>query len=390
MKVLEGHRGQCPNSPRHLLQSTTQNQHGQPIMLEVLEKPLLTFGLSAFNHEAFIENAILGAFSQTYTPLEIILSDDCSSDNTFEIMLRMAAAYQGPHQVILSRNETNRGVGGNVSRIFELARGKLIVLASGDDISLPTRAQANYEAWEASRREAMFVYSSFRMIDGAGQELKNTGLEFSWSDEGTSIRESLSIHEFFGPGKPWIFGCAAAWSPRLIELFGPMPDGLVHEDEVLALRAACLGPYVRIAVPLVKYRLHGNNIFGASRKMATSFEEIDRQEARSRRELQTRYGMYRAFVADLKQAVNKSLISQSAFEQAMAVCRRQRKLLKGQMDFHGGAFVRKCRLLLTLAKSGLPASEARRMLPRLLPQRSFCALKSWRNSLWGNSMKPLS
>jgi len=350
---------------------------------DVSEKPLLTLGVIAYNQEEFIENAVLGAFSQTYTPLEIILSDDCSSDGTFDVMQKMVAAYRGPHRIILNRNECNRGLAGNVNRVFELAHGKLILLAGGDDVSLPTRAQVNYEAWEASRREAMFVYSAFSVIDEADQELEDTGFELSWSNEGTIIQESLTIDEFFGPDKPWVFGCAAAWSPRLMEIFGSLPEALVHEDMALALRAACLGPYVRIARPLVRYRLHCGNIFGASRKMAASLEEIDQQEARSRRELETRYGMYRAFVADLKQAVNKSLISRSAFAHAMAICRRQRKLLKGQIAFHGCAFVRKCRLLLALRKRGLPASEMRRLLPRLLPQRSFRALKGWRNSFRG-------
>jgi ABC-type amino acid transport substrate-binding protein len=136
-------------------------------------------------------------------------------------------------------------------------------------------------------------------------------------------------------------------------------------------------------MPLVKYRLHDKNAFASLPKTANSFEEIDRQEARNRRELQTRYGMYEAFIADLKQAINKSLITRSAFEYAMAVCQRQQALLQGQIDFYGGSFLVKCRLLLALTKSGLPAPEARRMLPRLLPQRSFCALKGWRNSFRG-------
>jgi hypothetical protein len=227
----------------------------------------------------------------------------------------------------------------------------------------------------------MFVQSAFDVIDGAGQPLENTGLEFTWGKEGTITEQSLSIREFFGPTKPWYVGCAAAWSPRLMDVFGPLPETLGHEDEVLALRAACLGPTIRIAMPLVKYRLHGKNSFASLPKTANSFEEIDQEEARNRRELQTRYGMYEAFIADLKQAINKSLITQSAFEYAMAVCQRQLELLQGQIDFYGGSFLEKCRLLLALRKSGLPAPEARRMLPRLLPQRSFCALKGWRNSL---------
>jgi glycosyltransferase involved in cell wall biosynthesis len=315
--------------------------------------------------------------------LEIILSDDCSSDGTFEIMRRMAAAYRGPHRVILNRNQTNRGIGGSHNRIFELAHGKLILHGGGDDISLPTRTQLNYEAWEASGGKAMFVQSAFNVIDGAGRPLENTGLEFTWGKEGTITEQRLSIHEFFGPRKPLHIGCAAAWSPRLMEVFGPLPNTLGHEDHVLALRAACLGSNIRIALPLVKYRLHDKNAFASLPKTATSFEEIDQEEARSRRALRTRCGMYAALIADLKQAIDKSLISQSAFEHAMAVCRKQQELLQGQIDFYGGAFLEKCRLLLALRKNGLPALEVRHMLPRLLPQRSFCALKGWRNSFRG-------
>ena len=350
---------------------------------DVSEKPLLTLGVIAYNQEEFIENAVLGAFSQTYTPLEIILSDDCSSDGTFDVMQKMVAAYRGPHRVTLNRNETNRGIGGHVNRVFELAHGKLILLGGGDDISLPSRAQVNYEAWETSREEAMFVQSAMIVIDDGGQDLEDTGLEFSWSKEGTVTEMRLSIRDFFGPAKPWIFGCAAAWSPRLMEAFGPLPEDLVHEDEALALRAACLGPSLRVGVPLVKFRLHRKNTFSALPRSATSIEEMDQQEARSQRELQTRYGMYGAFMSDLKQAINKSFISQSAFAHAMAFCQKQQELLQHEIDFYDSSFIRKCRLLLTLARSGLPAAEVRRMLLRLLPRRSFRTLKGWRNSFRG-------
>lgn len=63
-------------------------------MTEMMEqRPLVTFALFAYNQEKYIREAVDGAFSQTYEPLEIILSDDCSSDRTFEIMQEMAAAY---------------------------------------------------------------------------------------------------------------------------------------------------------------------------------------------------------------------------------------------------------------------------------------------------------
>ena len=76
------------------------------------DRPLITFALFAYNQEAYVREAIEGAFAQTYEPLEIILSDDCSTDRTFEIMQEMAAAYRGPHRVRVNLNPVNLGVGG--------------------------------------------------------------------------------------------------------------------------------------------------------------------------------------------------------------------------------------------------------------------------------------
>ena len=64
--------------------------------------------------------SIEAAFAQTWSPLEILLSDDCSPDGTFAVMQEMAAAYSGPHRVILNRNPKNLGITAHVDRIMEL------------------------------------------------------------------------------------------------------------------------------------------------------------------------------------------------------------------------------------------------------------------------------
>lgn len=49
--------------------------------------PLVTFAVIVYNQECFIEEAIEGVFTQIYYhPLEIILSDDCSNDHTYQII----------------------------------------------------------------------------------------------------------------------------------------------------------------------------------------------------------------------------------------------------------------------------------------------------------------
>jgi glycosyltransferase involved in cell wall biosynthesis len=56
-------------------------------------------------------------------------------------MKEMAASYNGPHKVILNRNEKNLGIGGDINRIMEIAQGELIIGVAGDDISLPERTK---------------------------------------------------------------------------------------------------------------------------------------------------------------------------------------------------------------------------------------------------------
>jgi glycosyltransferase involved in cell wall biosynthesis len=48
-----------------------------------MNKPLISFLLLSYNQEEYINDAVDGAFSQTYSTLEIIISDDCSNDNTY-------------------------------------------------------------------------------------------------------------------------------------------------------------------------------------------------------------------------------------------------------------------------------------------------------------------
>src|SRR6266849_9203349 len=128
-------------------------------MSESVDKPLLTFAIAALNQERFIREAVDAAFAQTYSPLEIILSDDCSEDRPFEIMCEMAKVYRGPHRIVLNRNPIRRSIGVHINRIMEVSQGELILAAAGDDISLPQRAQSTYEAWESSGRKATSIHS---------------------------------------------------------------------------------------------------------------------------------------------------------------------------------------------------------------------------------------
>jgi glycosyltransferase involved in cell wall biosynthesis len=216
-------------------------------MTEQEERPLVTFALFAYNQERFIREAVEGALAQTYSPLQVILSDDCSTDRTFEIMQEMVADYTGPHEILLNRNERNLGIGGHVNRVMDLSRGELIVVAAGDDISLPSRTDILASAWRNSTRRFVSLYSDYLEIDDDGSE---TGLVRKGPvehDIPTMIRNAATS----GRG---VFGATHAWTRHSFDLFGPIDSRVIYEDKVIPFRNAVVGEIVHVDQVLVKYR----------------------------------------------------------------------------------------------------------------------------------------
>ncbi len=143
-------------------------------------KPLITFALFAYNQEKYIREALNGVFAQTYTPLQIILSDDCSSDKTFEIMELEAKKYtsdNNANKVIVNRNPENLGIGGHINKVMSLAEGDLIVVAAGDDISLPERVETIYSVWKKNNFPSSSIHSAYFEIDEKGRVLLKRYIE---------------------------------------------------------------------------------------------------------------------------------------------------------------------------------------------------------------------
>src|SRR4051794_36683637 len=113
--------------------------------------------LLACNQAATARAAAESVLAQTGAPLEIVLSDDASSDHTFAVLEEVAAAYRGPHRVRARRNPVNLGIGAHYNRLLEETEGELLVTAAGDDLSLPHRVERLAAAWDASGRRADLI-----------------------------------------------------------------------------------------------------------------------------------------------------------------------------------------------------------------------------------------
>ncbi|SDT95629.1 Glycosyl transferase family 2 [Pseudomonas pohangensis] len=209
-------------------------------------KPLVTFALFAYNQEKYIREAVEAALTQDYSPLEIILSDDCSIDATFEIMREMADCYTGPHSVVLNRNTRNLNVGGHINNVNRLSNGELIVAAAGDDISQPDRVSRLVDAWLATGKKSGLLHSACIMITEAGALI---------GERGFPALEELKSAESAIVNNVRVMGATEAWDRRLFNSYGDFRDGLVHEDQALTFRSLLAGrPVTYVDRPLVFYR----------------------------------------------------------------------------------------------------------------------------------------
>lgn len=217
--------------------------------------PLVTFALFAFNQEDYIRDAVTSALAQDYPNLQIILSDDCSTDATWEAMSELAAAYKGAHQVCLNRNVTNlgsRGLGAHVNRVVELARGEVVVFAGGDDIAHPSRTSTLVRLWTEAGRPSCALHSAVQVIDESGVPLRVSHGRASFS--------GLDVEGMVRTGGKGVLGASLAATRDLYRIFGPLDPHTYFEDRTTAFRAFLAGQILYTDEVLVDYRVHGESM----------------------------------------------------------------------------------------------------------------------------------
>ena len=99
-----------------------------------MPKPLVSIIMSSYNHESYIEEALNSVFNQSYDNIEIILCDNCSSDNTFYKALEFCNSNNIKNiRCVVERNDQNLGVTRSLNRCLDFARGEYFFNLWTDD-----------------------------------------------------------------------------------------------------------------------------------------------------------------------------------------------------------------------------------------------------------------
>lgn len=242
-------------------------------------KPLISFCLFTYNQEQFVQAAVNGALSQTYTPLEIIISDDNSIDKTFEIVARIISNYKGPHKVIINKNTKNLGLVPHVNYVLNnYVKGEFIAFAGGDDVSLPNRINISERLFQ-SFHEIKAVTVNFVTINEKSDVIEK---EYYYENNLFKINSQYIRSVELGAG-----GGGLIIKKEVFEIFGNLNNDCPTEDSTLRFRSLLLGNVYLEKETLLLYRRHHsnltNNLYSLSTRLIAKQYYTDLDKAYSMR-----------------------------------------------------------------------------------------------------------
>ncbi len=235
-----------------------------------MKYPLVSIALASFNGARFLAQQIESLLSQDYENLEIVISDDGSSDGTVEII--ESYALKDPRIRFLPV-DGHRGYVGNFMRAFRACRGNLISPCDQDDVWYPEKTRRLVDAMG----DASLVYCNSRFVDE-----KNNPLGKSFSDTSNMLSGSDSRGLIFCTS---ICGHAMLFKADLLD-FETACDDIAYIDWFISFLAMEKGRVEYFDEILVDWRQHEDS---------TTFHVRSKKKPLKRKTLETDLKMLAVF-----------------------------------------------------------------------------------------------
>lgn len=240
--------------------SADLSQQQTTILHDTPARPVISIGIPTYNRREYLMNAVCSALAQTYENIEVIISDNASSDDTWEHLATIQDV-----RVRLVRHTHNIGMTANFNSTLDAATGEFFLLLSDDDLLTPTAIEelsAPFRSVTAgiSPDSIGVCWCPCTLIDGSGAKMWDT-------DSGEAVESSISLIENLWLGRR---------GPRLASVLLRTADARRvggYDDHRFGLlcdtanwgQAAVLYPNaVCIRKPLVQYRVHASSGTGTA------------------------------------------------------------------------------------------------------------------------------
>jgi glycosyltransferase involved in cell wall biosynthesis len=211
-----------------------------------LRPGLVSVGLPVYNGARYLREAVDSILAQDYADFELIISDNCSEDETEAICREYAA--RDP-RVRYYRAERNMGPAWNFLRVYQLARGEFFMWAAHDDRRAPRCLSLCVAALRESPRALMCCMGS-RMIDAEGRDITDAVPFKGRHPTGASARERM---RGLARATAWLDVYALFRTPVIAET--RLGKTNAPGGDILFTAEVCMrGEVVAVAEPLLEYR----------------------------------------------------------------------------------------------------------------------------------------
>jgi glycosyltransferase involved in cell wall biosynthesis len=211
------------------------------------QQPLISIAMTTYNGERFLREQLDSILNQDYHNIELVVCDDCSSDNTVKILTEYTQKHYNMRVFV---NEKTLGLAKNFEKAISLCKGEYIALSDQDDIwDLQKLTILQKEIGDAN-----LIYSYSDLVDENGVFINKTTKD---TRNMLSVSNNCLPYLFFG----LIYGHTMLFPKKLLSALLPFPTVAGH-DVWVGYIASSTGEVKFIDKPLVKYRLHTSNSSG--------------------------------------------------------------------------------------------------------------------------------
>ena len=261
-------------------------------------RPAASLLFFAYNHEAFIDEALRSALGQDLDDYELVIVDDASTDRTrAKIEAILAGGCHAGRRIKTIFHDRNQGVLDAVNAAMAQASGDVFMMMAGDDVSMPDRLRRTLQIF-AEAPEVQLAYGEVAFIDDRGAVLRP-------APAGGMAQRFAYVRARFGRiyagASPC--GASAAYRRRLYDVFGPMGAGSHGEDNCYWVRALLLGEVHHDPACFIQWRQHATSLsnYHPSAGDAWRPRHLDWMEKHA--------GMSAQWLQDIEVARTKGLIS---------------------------------------------------------------------------------
>jgi len=205
----------------------------------------ISIALATYNGETFLKQQLNSIYDQTYSKIEVVVSDDKSTDGTVAILEEYKYNYGLQYTV----NDINIGFVKNFENALRMCKGDYIALCDQDDIWFPDKI----ETLAREINNQSMICSDAIIINKHGEVLSDS--MYHYSNRKFFYKKQFS-HLLY---ENYVTGCTILFKRELLERALPFPDWIKYHDWWLSVVASCMNGISFIQKPLIKYRYHGNN-----------------------------------------------------------------------------------------------------------------------------------